>query len=161
MEARPTSFWRRQGSDLHLCDRRCTIQGWNPGVNLNQTILKVDNSHVPDAANSAVYKGATISEIGGQKFILAANFRSGKIDVFNTNFQQVHLPQPHPAKTETGKVETLLTTPTKSAAALPHSTSRGSVRMSTSLMPSRTPPGTIRWLAQACGLWTPSTRTAH
>jgi uncharacterized protein (TIGR03118 family) len=38
-----------------------------------------------------VYKGATIAEIGGQKFILAANLRSGNIDVFNTNFQQVHL----------------------------------------------------------------------
>ncbi len=67
-----------------------TVQGWNPGVSPN-TVIKVDNSQVPDAANGAVYKGSTIAEINGQKFILAANFRSGRIDAFNTNFQQVQL----------------------------------------------------------------------
>ena len=67
-----------------------TVQGWNPGVSPN-AVIKVDNSQTPNASNGAVYKGATIAEIGGQKFILAANFRSGNIDVFNTNFQQVHL----------------------------------------------------------------------
>jgi uncharacterized protein (TIGR03118 family) len=67
-----------------------TVQGWNPGVSPN-AVIKVDNSQTPNAANGAVYKGATIAEIGGQKFILAANFRRGSIDVFNTNFQQVHL----------------------------------------------------------------------
>lgn len=67
-----------------------TIQGWNPGVSPN-TVIKLNNSQVPDAANGAVYKGSTIAEINGQKFILAANFRSGRIDVFDTNFNQVHL----------------------------------------------------------------------
>src|SRR5260370_4616620 len=67
-----------------------TVQGWNPGVSPN-TVIKVDNSQVPDAANGAVYKGSTIAEINGQKFILAANFRSGRIDAFNTNFKQVQL----------------------------------------------------------------------
>jgi uncharacterized protein (TIGR03118 family) len=68
-----------------------TVQGWNPGIALNNTVLKVDNSQVPDAANGAVYKGATIAEIDGKKFILAANFRSGRIDVFDTNFKQVKI----------------------------------------------------------------------
>lgn len=67
-----------------------TIQGWNPSVSAN-TVIKADNSQVPNAANGAVYKGATIAEINGQKFILAANFRSGKVDVFDTNFKQVNL----------------------------------------------------------------------
>ncbi len=68
-----------------------TVQGWNPGINPATTIIKVDNSQVPDAANGAVYKGATIAEIDGNKFILAANFRSGRIDVFDTNFKQVKI----------------------------------------------------------------------
>jgi uncharacterized protein (TIGR03118 family) len=67
-----------------------TVQGWNPGASPN-AVMKVDHSQVPDAANGAVYKGATIAEINGQKFILAANFRTGRIDVFNSNFQQVQL----------------------------------------------------------------------
>ena len=68
-----------------------TVQGWNPGVSLSTAIIKVDNSEKPNAKNGAVYKGATIVEVDGQKFILAANFRSGRIDVFDTNFNEVHL----------------------------------------------------------------------
>jgi uncharacterized protein (TIGR03118 family) len=68
-----------------------TVQGWNPGVNAASAVIKVDKSHVPNAENGAVYKGSTIAEIDGHKFILAANFRSGRVDVFDTNFTQVHL----------------------------------------------------------------------
>src|SRR5579864_8970204 len=68
-----------------------TVQGWNPGIALNNSIIKVDNSQVPNAKNGAVYKGATIAEIDGKHFILAANFRSGRVDVFDTNFKQVRL----------------------------------------------------------------------
>jgi uncharacterized protein (TIGR03118 family) len=66
-----------------------TVQGWNPGVNRASAVITVDNSQIPNAANGAVYKGSTIAEIDGHKFILAANFRSGKIDIFDTNFKQV------------------------------------------------------------------------
>lgn len=69
-----------------------TVQGWNPKVNPQSAVIKVDNSQVPNAANGAVYKGATIHEINGNHFILAANFRSGRVDVFDTNFKQVQLP---------------------------------------------------------------------
>jgi uncharacterized protein (TIGR03118 family) len=68
-----------------------TVQAWNPGINLNKATIEVDNSQVPNAANGAVYKGATIAEIDGQKFVLAANFRSGHVDIFNTNFKQVRI----------------------------------------------------------------------
>jgi uncharacterized protein (TIGR03118 family) len=68
-----------------------TVQGWNPNIALNNTIIKVDNSKVPNAANGAVYKGATIADIDGKKFILAANFRSGRVDVFDTNFKQARI----------------------------------------------------------------------
>jgi hypothetical protein len=67
------------------------VQGWNPGVNRASAMIVVDHSQVPNAANGAVYKGATIAEIDGHRFILAANFRSGRVDVFDTNFKQVHL----------------------------------------------------------------------
>jgi len=66
-----------------------TVQGWNFGLTRPKAAIKVDNSQVPNATNGAVYKGSTIAEIDGHKFILAANFRSGKIDIFDTNFKQV------------------------------------------------------------------------
>jgi uncharacterized protein (TIGR03118 family) len=68
-----------------------TIQGWNPGVNPTTAIIVVDRSQKPTSANGAVYKGATIIEIDGKEFILAANFRSGRIDVFDSTFRQVRL----------------------------------------------------------------------
>jgi uncharacterized protein (TIGR03118 family) len=67
-----------------------TVQGWNPGVNRASAVIVVDHSKVPEAGNGAVYKGATIAEIDGHEFILAANFRSGRVDVFDTTFKQVH-----------------------------------------------------------------------
>jgi uncharacterized protein (TIGR03118 family) len=65
-----------------------TVQGWNPGVEPTTAVIEVDNSRVPNPTNGAVYKGATIAEIFGKKFILAANFRSGRVDVFDTHFAQ-------------------------------------------------------------------------
>jgi uncharacterized protein (TIGR03118 family) len=71
-----------------------TISGWNPGANppssVTNAVLKVDNSE-NGGPNGAVYKGATSAEIGGKKFLYVTNFRSGKIEVYNTNFQRVHL----------------------------------------------------------------------
>jgi uncharacterized protein (TIGR03118 family) len=66
-----------------------TVQGWSPKVNRASAVIIPDHSQIPDAANEAVYKGSTIAEIDGHKFILAANFRSGKIDIFDTNFKHV------------------------------------------------------------------------
>lgn len=66
-----------------------TVQGWNPAVNPTTAIIKADKSQKPTPANGAVYKGATITEIDGEKFILAANFRSGHIDIFDTHFTQI------------------------------------------------------------------------
>jgi uncharacterized protein (TIGR03118 family) len=67
-----------------------TVQGWNPGVNPTTAIIKADRSEKPNKQNGAVYKGATIVEVDGHKFILAANFRSGRIDIFDTNFNKAH-----------------------------------------------------------------------
>lgn len=70
-----------------------TIQGWNPGVNATTAVIEVDNSQVPNKNNGAVYKGATIAEIGGNEYILAANFRTGSVDVFDSNFKPVNVPE--------------------------------------------------------------------
>jgi uncharacterized protein (TIGR03118 family) len=66
-----------------------TVQAWAGGA--SSTIV-ADHSQIPNAANGAVYKGATILAVDGQEYILAANFRSGRIDVYNSSFQQVWLP---------------------------------------------------------------------
>jgi uncharacterized protein (TIGR03118 family) len=69
-----------------------TVQGWSFKLaDPSHTVIKVDNSQVPNAQNGAVYKGATIAEIDGKRFILAANFRRGRIDVFDSNFNQVRV----------------------------------------------------------------------
>jgi uncharacterized protein (TIGR03118 family) len=62
-----------------------TVSGWNPGVDAHNAILKVNNSP------KAVYKGATIGEADGARFLYVANFRRGRIDVFDTNFTRVRL----------------------------------------------------------------------
>jgi uncharacterized protein (TIGR03118 family) len=69
-----------------------TIQGWNSTVNPQTAIIEVDNSQVPNKANGAVYTGATIISFGSDEYLLAANFRSGQIDVFDSNFKLVTLP---------------------------------------------------------------------
>jgi uncharacterized protein (TIGR03118 family) len=68
-----------------------TIAGWNPGVNPTQAVIKVDNSKKPTPAAGAVYKGVTIVVIDGQRFLLAANFRSGHVDAFDSSFKEVRL----------------------------------------------------------------------
>jgi len=58
-----------------------------PSIN---AALEVDNSD-KGSANGAVYKGATSGEINGQRFLYVTNFRSGKVEVYDTNFTRVHL----------------------------------------------------------------------
>ncbi len=66
-----------------------TISGWNPGVDVTNAVLKVDHSD-KGSANSAVYKGMTSGEIDGKKFLYVTNFRSARVEVYDTNFQPVH-----------------------------------------------------------------------
>jgi uncharacterized protein (TIGR03118 family) len=75
-----------------------TISGWNPAVNLlpggnppsPNAVLEVDNSD-NGSPNSAVYKGMTSGEIEGQRFLYVTNFRSARVEVYDTNFRRVHL----------------------------------------------------------------------
>jgi uncharacterized protein (TIGR03118 family) len=67
-----------------------TISGWNPGVDVTNAIRKVDNSD-KGSKNSAVYKGLTSGEIDGKRFLYVTNFRSARVEVYDTNFHRVHL----------------------------------------------------------------------
>ena len=74
-----------------------TISGWHPLVNVAKganppsinAVLEVDNSD-KGSAKSAVYKGATSAEFNGKKLLYVTNFRSGRVEVYDTNFKPVH-----------------------------------------------------------------------
>jgi uncharacterized protein (TIGR03118 family) len=68
-----------------------TVAGWNPAVNPTNAIIMADRSQKPPN-HGAVYKGATIGQIDDQRYLFAANFRSGRIDVFDTTFTLVGMP---------------------------------------------------------------------
>jgi uncharacterized protein (TIGR03118 family) len=63
-----------------------TISGWNPSVNPNHSVLKVNN------AGLAIYKGATLVQSGGINLLYVANFFTGTVDVFDSTFIQVTMP---------------------------------------------------------------------
>jgi uncharacterized protein (TIGR03118 family) len=65
-----------------------TISGWNGGT---AAVLAVDNND-NGSANGAVYKGATTAMIDGKRFLYVTNFRSGHVEVYDTNFKPVKLP---------------------------------------------------------------------
>jgi uncharacterized protein (TIGR03118 family) len=61
-----------------------TISGWNPGVNPNAIVIK-------DRGGKAIYKGCAIAQgKSGPKFY-ATNFQSGRVEVFDANFNKLHL----------------------------------------------------------------------
>jgi uncharacterized protein (TIGR03118 family) len=62
------------------------IEGWNPASNggLNSAI-------VATTVTGAVFTGTTLGTNNSGTYLFAANFASGKIDVFNSSFQQTTL----------------------------------------------------------------------
>ena len=65
-----------------------TISGWTGGAS---TVLVVDNSAIPSAATGAVYKGLALIQNTTGSFLLATNFRSGKVEVYDTTFNQTQI----------------------------------------------------------------------
>ncbi len=58
-----------------------TISGWANGLTNNVSVVMVNNS-----GSSAVYKGLAIGSNAGGPLLYAANFNSGKIDVFDAKW---------------------------------------------------------------------------
>lgn len=63
------------------------ISGWAPNVDFTNAIPVVDNS-----AAGSVYKGLAIGAGGSGALLYAADFRNGRIDVFDAMFQPATLP---------------------------------------------------------------------
>lgn len=74
-----------------------TIVAWGPGINPkdlpDDAFIVVDNSTNPTPATGAVYKGTTIAQMspGGPFFLYVTNIRSGRVEVYDTNFNRVEL----------------------------------------------------------------------
>lgn len=61
-----------------------TIAGWNPSLSdPGSAVIVVDNSQ---SDMGAVYKGLALGSNANGNFLFATNFRSGAVDVFDSNF---------------------------------------------------------------------------
>jgi len=60
-----------------------TISAWNPAANPTTAIQKVPGS------TASVLTGATIAQIGDDRFLYVADIRQEKIAVYDTNFNPV------------------------------------------------------------------------
>ena len=69
------------------------IDGWNPTVGVTGTPPStVTETPVTNGAN-AVYKGLAIAQASdGQTYLYAANFRSGRVEAYDSTFTPVELP---------------------------------------------------------------------
>lgn len=61
------------------------ISGWAPGADATHALIKIDNS-----SKGAVYKGLAIGTFAGHEYIYATNFQSGKVEVYDSNWQPAH-----------------------------------------------------------------------
>jgi uncharacterized protein (TIGR03118 family) len=67
-----------------------TIAAWNNVLDLLNAHIIIDNSQ-GGSATSAVYKGLALGNNATGSFLYATNFRSGKIDVFDSTFKPATL----------------------------------------------------------------------
>ncbi len=63
-----------------------TISGWNGGPS---AVLAVDNKTF-GSPNAPVFKGLTSADINGVRYLYVTNFRAGRVEVYDTNFNRVH-----------------------------------------------------------------------
>jgi len=67
-----------------------TISGFNPNVGSTHAILAVDRSAVSQGGfTGAVYKGLALAISGSGNFLFATNFRFGKVEKFDAQFNLV------------------------------------------------------------------------
>ena len=68
-----------------------TILGWNAPTNKASAVVILDHSKVPNERNGAVYKGATLAGFNGKPYLYVTNFRSGRVEVYDTSWNRVRL----------------------------------------------------------------------
>ncbi len=59
-----------------------TIAGWSPGVDLTNAVTVVDNSEA-----GAIYTGLAIAATPKGRFLYAANFHTGMVEIYNSHFK--------------------------------------------------------------------------
>ena len=81
------------GSSLFIFDtENGTIDGWSPGVNPNGTNPSTVTEVARDNGANAVYKGLAIAQVNGKSFLYANNFRSGRVEAYDSTFTPVEMP---------------------------------------------------------------------
>jgi len=69
-----------------------TIDGWSPTVNPNGANPSLRTEVVRNNGANAVYKGLAEAQVGGKSFLYATNFRSGRVEAYDSSFKPVELP---------------------------------------------------------------------
>jgi uncharacterized protein (TIGR03118 family) len=74
-----------------------TIAGWNPGVALAQGAAPPSTNAVTvvKTTDGSSYTGLTSAFINGKRFLYAANFAKGRVDVYDSMFQAVGSSKKH------------------------------------------------------------------
>ena len=81
------------GSSLFLFDtENGTIDGWAPNVNPNGSNPSTVTEVARDNGANAVYKGLAIATVKGKSFLYATNFRSGRVEAYDSTFTPVEMP---------------------------------------------------------------------
>jgi uncharacterized protein (TIGR03118 family) len=62
-----------------------TISGWNPSVNPTNAVIAVKTT------DGSSYTGLTSAFVNGNRYLYAANFTKGRVDVYDDNFHPVKL----------------------------------------------------------------------
>ena len=63
------------------------ISGWNQTVNANHTVVAVNHS-----GEGATYKGVTIGAWQGKRYLYAADFKNGDIEIYDDKFVKQNFP---------------------------------------------------------------------
>jgi len=79
-----------QGALFLFVNEDGVLSGWNAAAN-NKALKIKDNSATSE------YKGLAIASSGGANYIYAANFKTGKIDVWDTTWASVSMPFKDPS----------------------------------------------------------------
>ena len=81
------------GASLFLFDtENGTIDGWNQAVGATGSKPSAVTVVARNNGANAVYKGLAIARIHGKSFLYATNFRSGRVEAYNSMFKPVELP---------------------------------------------------------------------
>lgn len=68
-----------------------TLSGWAPAVDRTHAITTVDTA-AAGAAAAAAYTGLTLASYNGVNYLYAADFRNGRVDVYDPAWKKVTLP---------------------------------------------------------------------